>query len=301
MGFIHSTIGDLAHWDRNFYSEKLGGHGTSERLYERGKLSSGELNFYASGLMVGRQLGLPAVFHGGAGGGSSEFVRFPEQRLSVAVLCNQSYADVDTRELALRVAEVYLEEAGALVARDQEQDPVAAPDGADLDAFTGLYWIPEQARRTEFAVRDGILTEVSEGEASPLKSLGGGRFQDAWEVIVFESDGSSAHGTHRPTGERYRLIRWPTGFAPTDVSRYAGSYFSDELDVTWVLRASGDVLWLTRGHASPVAVEPVDVDRFILPGEYIEFQRNTAGRIAGLHASTARVYDLEFHRVAMER
>lgn len=113
MGFLHTTVEDLARWDAAFYEGVPGGEWTAEDLYEEGRLSSGEPIFYSRGLMRGQYFGLPAIFHGGWGGGTSELIRFPTRRLTVAVLCNIYGGGVNSRDLAVEVAGLYLPEAGS--------------------------------------------------------------------------------------------------------------------------------------------------------------------------------------------
>lgn len=107
-GGVFTSIRDLAKWDANFYENRLGhGQVLLERLHTQGQLSDGETIAYAMGLMVGSHRGLRTVSHGGAWVGYlAEMVRFPDQRLTVIVLANQTSVNPST--LALRVADLCL-------------------------------------------------------------------------------------------------------------------------------------------------------------------------------------------------
>lgn len=84
-----TTVEDLALWDQNFYDRRVGGSALIEQLHERGKLNNGKQLDYAFGLVIGAYRGLPIVEHGGgAAGYQADLIRFPEQRFSVACLCN---------------------------------------------------------------------------------------------------------------------------------------------------------------------------------------------------------------------
>ncbi len=106
-GAVFTTVEDLLHWDENFRTTRVGGPAMRDALLTRGQLANGEVLNYALALMHGEHRGLATVFHGGSWGGyRAEFLRFPEQRYGVAVLCNRSDADPST--LAMAVAEIHL-------------------------------------------------------------------------------------------------------------------------------------------------------------------------------------------------
>ena len=107
-GGVFTSISDLARWDANFYENELE-HGAAllERLHTPGALNDGKTLEYAMGLMVRSHRGLRTVSHGGAWVGYlAEMVRFPEQRLTVIVLANQT--TVNPSALALRAADICL-------------------------------------------------------------------------------------------------------------------------------------------------------------------------------------------------
>lgn len=92
-GGLMSNLHDLRLWDRNFYSNKLGKGKLIEDLESHGVLNNGSQINYAMGLNLGDYRGLSTVEHGGAlFGYRTEFLRFPQQRFSVIVLCNLSSA-----------------------------------------------------------------------------------------------------------------------------------------------------------------------------------------------------------------
>ena len=126
-------------------------------MLRRGILTGGDTIGYAHGLSVGEYRGLPTFGHGGSWVGfRTNFTRYPEQDLSIAVFCNVS--DCDPAGRARRVAEVYLGELmEPLPEPDEagEQRPAAEPGGpesrperpsltaAQLREFTGAYRSPE--------------------------------------------------------------------------------------------------------------------------------------------------------------
>src|SRR6202012_3788219 len=91
----------------NFTGMKVGGQALIDAQHQRGRLTDGRIIAYASGLMVLHWKGLNEVSHSGSTAGYSAWLgRYPEQGLSVAVLCNA--AATNATQLGHQVAEVYL-------------------------------------------------------------------------------------------------------------------------------------------------------------------------------------------------
>ena len=92
-GGLYSTVDDLAKWEANFRTGRVGGKDGVALLQEPGRLSNGQTIPYALGLTVTQTRGLKTYAHRGAYGGyRSAMVRFPEQGLSVVTLCNTAAA-----------------------------------------------------------------------------------------------------------------------------------------------------------------------------------------------------------------
>ena len=51
-GQVHSDLHDLALWDENFYTGKVGGRALVDKMYEVGLLNYGKSTGYAAGLGV---------------------------------------------------------------------------------------------------------------------------------------------------------------------------------------------------------------------------------------------------------
>ena len=66
---LHTTVEDLQLWDENFYHPRVGGPNLFTEMLVRDKLNNGELQDYASGLVIGAYKGLPTVDHAGGDAG----------------------------------------------------------------------------------------------------------------------------------------------------------------------------------------------------------------------------------------
>ena len=92
-GGLLTTVGDLLSWNENFVTPKVG-DAAFVRCSRRRAVPDGDDQTYAAGLMLGIYKGLPEVSHSGSTAGYRAFLtRFPEQHVSVAVLCNAGTAD----------------------------------------------------------------------------------------------------------------------------------------------------------------------------------------------------------------
>src|SRR6185295_18655113 len=80
---LFTTVEDLALWDENFYTGKVGGKDLLAQMQIKGKLNNGTEIGYASALVIGTYRGLKTVEHGGGDTGfRTELLRFPDQHFS---------------------------------------------------------------------------------------------------------------------------------------------------------------------------------------------------------------------------
>jgi CubicO group peptidase (beta-lactamase class C family) len=105
-GGAYSTIEDLARWDANFQSGRVGGKDGVAQLLQPGRLTDGDTTDYALGLSIGVFAGARTISHSGAYGGyRTTFMRFPDNDLSVITLCNVAGAP---QTLAQQVASIFI-------------------------------------------------------------------------------------------------------------------------------------------------------------------------------------------------
>jgi hypothetical protein len=152
-----TTVEDLARWQRNFESPEVGGKAMIEAMLQTFTLNDGSKIDYRFGLTVGSYRGLPVIEHNGADAGyRSALVRFPEQRLSVACLCNTV---ANAGKLAHDVAEVYL---GDKMSGDAFKPPPASkPEtraAVAKEEYAGRYYAEEIDSIYEIKFHDGALT-----------------------------------------------------------------------------------------------------------------------------------------------
>jgi CubicO group peptidase (beta-lactamase class C family) len=184
-GAVHTSVEDLLKWDENFYSAKVGGKSFLTELQEHGKLNDGKVLEYAKGLFVHDYRGLHTVEHGGSWGGyRAQLLRFPDQHLSVACLCNLARANPERR--ALRVADIFLASEMKVPApaadadgpeRKKKETVPVTPD--ELANYAGQYSSDELFATYFLDVADGKL------ELNKIQNgLGGGFLQSTehWQL-----------------------------------------------------------------------------------------------------------------------
>lgn len=298
-----TTVEDLARWDQNFYDYRIGGKTLIEQMQIPGVLNSGEKITYAMGLAVVKYKGLRVVEHsGGDAGYRSHLMRFPDQRFSVACLCNAGGANPS--RFARQVADIYL--AGQLV----EETPQSAPTGGitltdqQRASKVGLYWNSKDvdlARVTQTS--DKLNIAVTDG-SSELLPLAENRFQiiaRRGEVTFESTEGGSARRLilklEGATPVVYEAVK---SVVPTaeQLAEYAGAYYSDEIDSTYRVAVKDGKPVLLRKKFPQLPMQPIFTDAFnsgSLLG-MIWFTRDQQQRVTGFIASGGRVRNFRFVR-----
>ena len=233
-GAVQSTVGDLAKWDANFYSGRVGGAALVRELETPGVLNDGAAIDYALGLTVDQYRGLRRVAHGGSWAGFRSYtVRFPDQKLSALVLCNR--ADGDPGTLATRVAETYLE-----TTMKPLPSPTTAKPTMAAESVAGVYYSRTTMTVRRFTARGGQLLAGSD-PGQVLEPAGGNLYGTvAGAQLRFENNSLLVVP---PTGksDRFERVTEPTAAAFT---KFAGDYWSAELGLAVkIVVSDGTLTW----------------------------------------------------------
>lgn len=260
-GGLLTTVSDLLRWNVNFASAAVGGEELVRQQVVRGILTGGRTIAYAAGLNVVHYRGFNEVSHSGTTAAYNAWLgRYPDQGVSVAVLCNTSAAN--GTQLGHAVADVFLP-------ADAQAMPAAAATVDPADA--GLY------RST----RDHSVLNLKAGvDAARYRMEPGGRLRVAAEgdQVLYE-----------------RVAPWsPTA---SDLAAFAGEYTSDEAEVTLAIAAENGQLVIHRRPGATIPLTPTYRDGFQAPGlSSVRFLRDASGKVTQLSLGEARVWDLRFYR-----
>jgi CubicO group peptidase (beta-lactamase class C family) len=305
---LFTTAGDLARWLRNYETGEVGGAGVLARMYERGVLGNGDTIPYAFAIVRGTHAGRTTWSHGGADAGfRSAVFYFPDERLGVVVLGNASSFGAGT--LAMAVADVYLDaaRAGAAAPSPANSTAVATPPRNVpvpthvLDSYEGR-WEIDSLGIFRFR-RDGGTLVVDLGErVLPMVALSDTTFRVEGAVIRFVRAGDRVDELVASGSEgilRGRRLS-PAALTAAELAELTGDYYSPELETIYRIRVDDGVLAAHHVRHGRIVLRPVSGDRFTGNRWFfgrLQFERDSAGRIAGFRVSGGRVRDLWFLRL----
>jgi CubicO group peptidase (beta-lactamase class C family) len=264
-GGLLTTVGDLLKWNENFTTQTVGDAAFAAEQQTRAKFNDGRSHGYGLGLFIGTYKGLNEVHHSGSTAGYSAFLtRFPDQHLSVAVLCNVS---TNATQLAHAVADVYLGD------RVKPLTTRAWPVGPDV---AGLY------RSTTTGVPLAIAPEK--------ESWRGNR---TW---TFEGTHAARATDEFGTVERYERVA-PAKPTAQELDAYAGTYASNDAETEMSARVESGMLVLKQRPNTIVKLTPAYADAFGATSlGTVIFRRDRAGRVNEFSVVQDRVWDMRFRR-----
>jgi len=264
-GGLLTTVGDLLKWNENFTEHKVGDAAFAAEQQTRGKFNDGRPHGYGLGLSLRTYKGVAEVAHSGTTAGYSAFLtRFPDRRLSVAVLCNVS---TSATQLAHAVADVFL--GGSVTST------TTAPSMVSAEA-AGLY------RSTTTGLALSIAQEKD-----------GWRGNRTW---TFDANGAARATDEFGMIEDYVRVP-PAHPSAQDLAAYAGTFASAEADTEMTAAVEGGVLVLKQRPDRIFNLIPAYTDAFTAtPLGTVIFRRDAAGRINAFSVVQERVWDLRFTR-----
>jgi len=285
-GGLLTTVGDLLKWNDNFVNPKVGDAAFIALQQTPGKFNDGRVQGYAFGLQVANYKGVREVGHSGSTAGyRAHLVRYPDQRVGVAVLCNVSSGQAS--QYAHAVADLYLA---------SNLKPSAAPVAkhtltpAELQATTGLYknkFTGEALNITALngALRAGNAALIAQSASSFVTTNG-----QTWEIGNGAVRVTDQYGTV-DNYERTTAAR-PT---PDQLRQYAGTYMSDDAETVLTVAVEGQNLVIKRRPDTTLRLTPIYPDAFSGLGTVI-FRRDASGRPTEFSVVQDRVWDMRFKR-----
>lgn len=289
-GGLLTTVGDLLKWNENFVRPTVGDAAFVREQQQMVGFSGVPGHGYGLGLMFDDRRGVRQVDHSGSTAGYvAHLARYPDQRVSVAVLCNRS--DGGATQKAYDVADLYLADRAPLA---PVPTSTYALNDADRARLQGTYRSQADGGSAITLVRDG----------GNLRIEGGARLfaQSATRLLAangtaYEFDGT---GTLR-IRDRFNLTTYDkqpaAAPAAADLQAYAGSYVSDEVEVALRIVAEGSTLVALRRPDARLVLTPVYKDAFSSPAlGHVVFRRDASGRVTALSIVEERMWDVRFTR-----
>lgn len=289
-GGLLTTAGDLLRWNENFVELRVGDAAFLREEQTPGRLNDGREQGYGLGLFIGQYKGLPEVSHPGSTAGYRAFLaRYPEQHLSVAVLCNTTSADAE--QYGHAVADLYLGES----LKPPPEPQAVAVTTAELDARAGLYRHADTGLTLSFVRDKDVLRAENKVALVPLSAL---RFAlDRGRTIEF--DGRGGARMLLPSGLSEAFEQVPAAHPTSQqLAEFAGRYSNDEAEVTLQVAVRDGLLVLVRRPDVVLPLTPLHADAFRAPGPLgmVRFRRDSRRRVRELSMVNDRVWDLRFRR-----
>lgn len=288
-GGLLTTVGDLLKWNENAWSPSVGDATFISEPQRPVTFGGGEGTGYGLGLFVGQRRGLRQVEHGGTTAGyTAHLARYPDQHVSVAVLCNVGSAGPTQR--AYQVADLYLAERATLAAPPTPSH-VLKPD--DLRNLEGVYRSLQNGRFIRLVpADDGLRVEgggaliarsstefvTASGQQWALDGRGRAKVRDGLDTVDYERVPVA-----RPSVQ--------------ELAELVGRYVSTEAEVVLQVALEGESLVATRRPSVKIPLTPVYRDAFNAPAlGLVIFRRDPSARVSELSVVQDRVWDLRFVR-----
>ena len=209
-GSLMSTVDDLARWSDALERGKVISPASRDRMFTSGVLRGGDQDGIATRYGLGNAMtevaGRPTHEHGGGiHGFTCDLLRVPADDLLVVILSNNPMQDV--HELAHRVAE-------SILGVPHKATPAALGlSAAELDAYVGVYLVPERSGVRRIVSRDGetLRLQRTGGDLHPLLAVGPDAFEIADGTAIRFARGADGKVTallvDQGVGPVYRSLR----------------------------------------------------------------------------------------------
>ena len=301
-GGVVSCVEDLALWDRNFTTHRVGGPALAEALETQIEFTGGGRNDYACGLRIGEHRGLRTVGHGGLWPGyKTEFMRVPA--LGVSVICISNNGASDPYHLAHDVLDVFLD--GMPGAH-----PVPPlPPREKLEGMVGRWLDRDSGMTVDIGLDDrGRPTGNTHGIPFRMVPAGDGRLQASRGPRDFlcapAADGTLA--VELDAGVRATCHRVADGAALPE--GLAGCYANEEIGAAWTIAEARAACRCGCAGRWPATAAPgrwrpskATIIRIWIPGALFRSWLDVrvlreGGRATGLHVNGNRARRLVYRR-----
>jgi len=274
-------------------------------------VSGDQSRSYGFGLVIGEYRSLRTIEHGGGDRGiATNAVRYPDQGLAIAVLCNLDTIPAAT--LTQRIAEVYLSDVFPAPAEENAVAEMrkASPSADELTSKAGLYREPSSDGVVRISVRNGTLvvhsyygddTDIELTPVNANKFL----FPGTTTAIEFAPAAAGRVQEWHVTNERRQLETLQlSSFVPStmDLQSFAGEYRSPEIDATYTVAARDSSLVVQSPGRADIPLLPVFKDLFAGNSVgAVKFLRDARGAVTGFTVNRYNARGIRFDLVKPAR
>jgi len=307
-GGVYTTIEDLFLWDLNFYNNILGKGGQEiiRKMHEEGLLNNGESCGYAFALEKGTYRGLKTVSHGGVlAGYRAQLMRFPDEKFSVIILANRG--DANPTAKSFQVADILLKDKFVDESQKKEikKDTPNNPNTKEeftLNQLIGNYEL-QAGVALEINVKNDslhVLESWNQSSYNIINTIGNAyeipndpsiQFvfselgNDLTQKLTVFQDGNESSWTRKDKIE----------FSDLNIEDYTGSYYSEELDVSYLIFLEDGKLRLKIANYDSQDLNIYKIDTFTSGVNLLRFNRKNEA-IEGFELDAGNMTNLEFVR-----
>lgn len=299
---LHSTLADLAKWEANLSTPTVGDPALLAAMTEPAVFAEGARTDYGYGLILGHHGAHRTVEHaGGDAAFRAYYLRVPDNAFAVILLAN--FLEVSPSHIARAIVDLCLPQpdGGAAISTTAPLDLKLH----HVDRLGGLYRHDDSGVTCEVDLRGGRLHMASSGADYELVPLRNGNFQfrDMAIEVVFDLTGEgpatslAVHAGGNTVNVCARVAAQAAHDAP--LSGYAGAYRSDDLDVTYTVSATDDMLVVRGPRSLALHLRRTTADGFAASHTTIDvqFQRDDDGAVTGFLLSSERAWNIAFARL----
>lgn len=305
-GQVYTTVEDFFKWSENFKDNNLGNDSFLNKMLAKGMLSNKDSIDYALGLFHGVYKNHKTIGHGGAWGGfRADYLQFPEEDLAIAIMSN--LGNVNAGQKAKQIADIILKDKldKQIEKSENESSNIEIPKTIfSLSQIVGNYEI-QPGVIVSLTIKNDSLNVLQNWNKSTYNIIktSGNTFQIPEEkTISFTFSNLKDELTQTLTILQAGRESIATRKKEVDTSRvylndYTGSFFSKELNVTYIFEVENEVLKARiAGKQRTLDCTIHEMDQFTIEFGLVRFQR-TGGQISGFELDSGRVKNLSFEKI----
>ncbi len=301
-GGVLTTVEDLYLWTQNYYEPKIGNKEMIQLLTTPGTLNGGEKMNYAFGVWRQEYKGLPVIEHSGnMSGFRAKIFSFPEQKFTAIALCNNMA--ILPSVIVNKLADIYLEGQLKPDAPSQKKAAESLPQAITLPEkealrYAGIYANLEIGKVFKLSLKDGKLinsgllqyeipvTPISENRLLIVEGANVTELNPVFNKSGTISEIKILTKSGKP--DIFVPVKPPFDSAQ-QLSEYAGTYYSEELDADYKLTLQGNNLSLQISENLKPTLTAAYADVFAFAGGQgnLSFTRDDKGKITGFVFNSA--------------
>lgn len=305
-----ASVRDLLLWANHFADGRIG---TPARLMQAPTvLTGGATTQSGMGLVIGNYRGARTLrTSGGDFGAATELVLYPDQKLTIVVLCNMDsvvmggLATVNVTELTNGLADILFDDVLEPLAPSATAQTPPSPVSLSADELaskTGLYRLgSDENHIVMMSLRDGSLTAWDfwgDNYAMLMTPIGSNRFVIPGITLEFSpAESGRPQSWHVIDTGGQRLLDLPLvqyDASDADLESFSGEYRSDELDVAYSVAVRDSSLVMESS-----TLHPVSEDAFV--GDYlgvVRFLRDARDAVSGFTLNRSGARGVRFERTS---